>query len=101
MALSLIPLTGKAHVSDHDYEIGTYKMKAITEILRRIRPEFDFASSDDFIGDGMLDSLDVITLVAELDKAFGISIAGVDILPENFNSIRSLERLLQKYAVKT
>jgi len=69
----------------------------IEEILKRIRPEFDFSDSEDFIGDGMLDSYDVVMLVAELDKNYGISIAGVDIVPENLHNIASIEKLLAKY----
>lgn len=72
-------------------------MKTVPDVLNEIRPEFDFTTSEDFIGDGMLDSFDVITLVAELDKTYGICIAGVDIVPENFLNIRSLEKLVQKY----
>ena len=49
-------------------------MKSVVEILKEIRPEFDFTASDDFIADGMLDSFDVVTLVATLDKNFNISI---------------------------
>jgi acyl carrier protein len=45
----------------------------------------------------MLDSFDVVTLVSELDKTYSISIAGVDIVPENFRSIASIEKLLQRY----
>lgn len=76
-------------------------MSRIEEILAGIRPEFDFTTSDDFIGDGMLDSLDIITLVSELDKTHGISIAGVDILPENFRNIAAIERLLSRYSVES
>jgi acyl carrier protein len=72
-------------------------MQRILSILQGIRPEFDFASSDDFVGDGMLDSFDVVTLVSDLDKAYGISISGVDIVPENFQNIAAIEKLLQKY----
>jgi acyl carrier protein len=69
----------------------------IAEILREIRPEFDFTASEDFVGDGMMDSFDIITLVSDLDKAYGISISGVDIVPENFQSIAAIQELLQKY----
>jgi acyl carrier protein len=72
-------------------------MNSVPEILKRIRPEFDFASSDNFISDGMLDSFDVITLVSELDKNYGISIRGVDIVPENFQNVRTIEALLRKH----
>ena len=47
-------------------------MKTIEGILKGIRPEFDFTTSQDFIGDGMLDSFDVVTLVSDLDRTFGV-----------------------------
>jgi acyl carrier protein len=72
-------------------------VQTIEEILKEIRPEFDFTASQDFIGDGMLDSYDIITLVSDLDKAYGISISGLDIVPENFQNIASIQKLLQKY----
>jgi ribosomal protein S18 acetylase RimI-like enzyme len=74
------------------------KKNTIEEVLKEIRPEFDFTASDDFISDGMLDSHDVVTLVADLDRAYGISIAGIDIVPENFQNIAAIEQLLRKYA---
>jgi acyl carrier protein len=69
----------------------------IAEILKEIRPEFDFTASQDFVGDGMLDSFDIVTLVSDLDKAYGISISGLDIVPENFQNIASIQKLLQKH----
>ena len=71
-------------------------MKSVTEILKEIRPEFDFTGSGDFIADGMLDSFDMVTLVSALDKNFGISIPGTDIVPENFQNVQTIEALLRK-----
>jgi acyl carrier protein len=75
-------------------------MDKIVEILSGIRPEFDFTQSQDFINDGYLDSFDVVTLVTELDEKFGISIDGVDIVPDNFKNIQSIKSLLQKKGVE-
>jgi len=75
-------------------------MKSIAEILKEIRPEFDFTASQDFISDGMLDSFDIVTLVAALDKNFGVSIPGTEILPENFTNIPAIEALVQKSGAK-
>lgn len=74
-------------------------MKTVLEVLKGIRPEFDFTTSEDFIADGMLDSFDLITLISELDECYGISISGTDILPDNVKSIAAITRLLQKYGV--
>ena len=75
-------------------------MKTLPEILKEIRPEFDFTTSQDFIADGMLDSFDMVTLVASLDKTFGISIQGTDIIPENFKNLQAIEALLRQCGAK-
>jgi acyl carrier protein len=74
-------------------------MKSVAEILKEIRPEFDFAASGDFIADGMLDSFDMVTLVAALDKNYGVSIQGTDIVPENFQNLQTIAALLRKNGV--
>lgn len=74
--------------------------KQIIEILTELRPEFDFAEGINFIEEGMLDSFDVINLVQALDEKFGISIDGMDILPENFSGIGAIISLLNKNGVK-
>ncbi len=72
----------------------------IIKILTELRPEFDFTEEVNFIEEGMLDSFDVVNLVTDLDSTFGISIDGVDILPENFSSVEAIEKLLIKNGVK-
>jgi len=73
----------------------------IVKILTDIRPEFDFNQEDvNFIEEGMLDSFDLVTLVTELDETFGISIDGVDIVPENFSSVDKIESLLKRLSLK-
>ena len=73
----------------------------IIKILTEHRPEFDFTQEGmDFIEEGMLDSFDLVTLVSELDTTFGISIDGVDILPENFSSVDAIAALLVKNGAK-
>jgi len=72
-------------------------MKTVAEILKEIRPEFDFTGSQDFINDGMLDSFDIVTLVSALDKNFGISIPGTEILPENFVNLAAIDSLVRKH----
>ena len=72
-------------------------MDKIIGILQTIRPEFDFTASEDFIGDGFIDSFDIVTLVAALEKAFGIKIRGTEIVPENFCNLNAIAALLKKY----
>ena len=71
----------------------------IINILSEIRPEFDFTKSQDFNGDGLLDSFDIVTLVSELDEKYSISIDGMDIIPENFKNIETIKDLLKKKGI--
>ena len=74
-------------------------MANLQAILKSVRPEFEFSENDDFLALGMLDSFDVIMLVSELEKVYGISIEGVDILPDNLRSMGSIRSLLARYGV--
>ena len=73
------------------------RKEQIVKILTELRPEFDFTQEGvDFFEEGMLDSFDLVALVSELDRTFGISIDGLDILPENFSSVDAISDLLVK-----
>ena len=73
----------------------------IIKILTELRPEFDFTQEGvNFIEEGMLDSFDMVNLVSELDSTYGISIDGVDILPENFSTVYAIVALLVKNGAK-
>ena len=68
----------------------------IAEILKEIRPEFEFEGVENFFDEGMLDSFDLMTLVATLDERFSIKIDGTDILPENFANVDAIAALIEK-----
>ena len=68
-------------------------MKTVLDLLTEIRPEFDFTENLNFIDEGMLDSFDLVTLVAALEENYSISINGADIVPDNFSSLDAIEKL--------
>lgn len=70
----------------------------IVDILKEIRPEFEFDGVDDFFAEGMLDSFDLMTLVSMLDDEFAIKIDGTDILPENFMNVDAIGMLVERFA---
>ncbi len=69
----------------------------IMEFLSGLRPECDFANSDNFIEDGMLDSLDVVSLVDSVEEEYGIVIPGSEISMKNFVNIDSIIELIEKF----
>lgn len=74
-------------------------METVIEILKTIRPEYDFAGVDDFFARGLLDSYDLTMLVAALEDRHSVAIDGADIVPENFQSIDAILALLARYGV--
>lgn len=71
-------------------------MDKIYEILKQLRPEFDFRESSNYIDDGMLDSFDVVTLTSELEETFNILIDALDLVPENFCSAEAIAEVVKK-----
>jgi acyl carrier protein len=66
----------------------------ILTILQDTRPESDFANSENFIAESLLDSFDMVVLIGELEEQFNISIDGADVVPENFVSVEAIIRLI-------
>lgn len=72
----------------------------VKKIIAENRPDIDDLDGVDFIEDGLFDSFDIITLVSEFDREFGISIDGADITPENFNTVEAIVAMLEKNGAK-
>ena len=70
--------------------------KEILALLKDLQPTFDFEEDADFIEEGYLDSFDVVTLVVDLEDKFSVLISALDILPENFASIKAMCQLIEK-----
>ena len=85
-----------AYFDRHQGEM-TMKEK-ILDILKEIRPEFEFDGVEDFFAEGMLDSFDLMTLVSTLDERFAVKIDGTDILPENFMNVDAIAALIERSA---
>ena len=49
------------------------------------------------VEDGILDSFDIVSIVAELDGALGVRIGAEELVPENFNSARALWALVRRH----
>ena len=48
------------------------------------------------VDDGILASLDIVSVIAELSDAFDITIPARDIVPENFNSAEAMYAMVQR-----
>ena len=62
----------------------------LLELLNEICPGIDFETETALIDDGILDSLDIITIVQNLLLTFGVEIDVEDLEAENFNSLDAI-----------
>ena len=73
------------------------QMKEIViRILRDLHDDVDFETNTALVDDGVLDSLDIVSLISEIAAELDITIPAEEIVPENFNSADALALLLTR-----
>ena len=71
-------------------------LEKVTEILTDWDDSIDYESETALVTDHILDSFGVITLVAELEDAFDISIGAAEMIPQNFNSAAAIAAMVER-----
>lgn len=71
-------------------------MEQLLDILKKLHPDVDFSADTDLVGDGILDSLDIVTLITEINDRFDVRIPAEEILPENFSSANAIYALIER-----
>lgn len=71
-------------------------MDKLIEILEGLNPEVDYQNTDNLVDGRFLDSLTILSLVAEIEEEFEIEIPTIEIIPSNFNSVKSIYALITK-----
>ena len=69
-------------------------MERILEILKSIRSDIDFEKEELLIDNGILDSFDIVSIVAELCEEYDITITAEQLEPVNFNSAGAMLNLV-------
>jgi len=71
-------------------------MDELLEILSGLHPEVDFETCETLIDDKILDSFDIISIITEISDTFDVQVPASEIIPDNFNSAKSLWKLIEK-----
>lgn len=71
-------------------------MEELLEILQELHPEVDFETCETLIDDKILDSFDIVSIIAEINDRFDVAISAEKIIPKNFNSAKALYALIQE-----
>ena len=76
------------------------KMDTLMKILNEIDDSINWEKEKAVIDDRLLDSFGVITLVSELEDAFGIEIEASEMAAENFNSAEAMYQMILRLKEK-
>ena len=67
----------------------------VLEILNETVPGVDFENEKALVDDGIIESLDIVSIVTQLISEFGVDLSVEDLLPENFNSLDAIVEMIE------
>lgn len=71
-------------------------MKRLKKILSELHPEVNFDESHQLVEDRILDSIDIVTLVGEIDDTYGVRVPVEELTPENFSSMQAIYKMIER-----
>ena len=71
-------------------------MEELLEALKRANGKVDYLSSKKLVTDKIIDSIDITSILAELEETFDIEISMEYITPENFDSVEAMWEMVQE-----
>lgn len=71
-------------------------MERIIDIIKEIKPAAVIDENTKLLDEHILDSLAMISLVAELGDEFDVEISAADIIPENFETVTAIKALIDR-----
>lgn len=71
-------------------------MNELIDILHSLHPDIDFEAETGLIENGILNSLDIVTIITEISVRMDVQIPAEEILPENFDSAEALWALVER-----
>lgn len=71
-------------------------MEELMDILQTLHPDVDYENCTTLMDGKILDSFDIITIIAEVYDKMAVVIPAEAIEPENFNSVKALYKLIMQ-----
>jgi acyl carrier protein len=68
----------------------------VIKILQTVKPTVDLKNVKDIMDEGYLNSIELLELITELSKRFGVEIGFELISSENFNSVESIAKMVER-----
>jgi len=70
-------------------------MEKLYELLGNCCPTVDFKLENKLVTNKLIDSMDLISIISDIEEEFGISIEMDKIEPANFDSAEAMWKLIQ------
>ena len=71
-------------------------MDKLIQLLEELCPGVDFETETALVDDGVIESLDIVTITTEIMATFDVEITVEDLIPENFNSAECMWNMIQR-----
>lgn len=71
-------------------------MDPLTEILTELLPYADLESEKSLVDDHILESMDIMTLIPELEDAYDIRIPRKEICAANLNNVEAMRAMIER-----
>lgn len=71
------------------------RIAKIIELIKEVKPSIEELDENTIINQGLLDSLDIMTLIELMEDEFSVEIAGVCLKQENFETVVSLLQMIE------
>lgn len=71
-------------------------MEQLKEMLKKSYPTIDFDNETQLMSDGILDSLAVVSIIAEIENMFDISVTMEYIQPSYFESVETMWEMIEE-----
>ncbi len=71
-------------------------MEQLIEVLNGVKSGIDWANEEELLEDGLLDSMDLVSIIPALEEAFGIEIGMEYMDTENFENVGKMWAMVQE-----
>ncbi len=71
-------------------------METLLNILQELRPDIDYKRETDLVMDGILTSLDILQIVAEICDVFDVEIPPREVRAANFKSADAILAMIER-----
>ena len=71
-------------------------MDELKNVLQELYPNIDFDNEETLYDDGIIDSVDVVTIISKLEETFDISVTMEYIQPDYFQSAETMWEMVEE-----